>query len=423
VSFDVINRVRYCSAAEGSALLVLLLLADQADEFGECYPGEAHLAASARLSGRRVRAALAELRRLGEVEVVERGCGLMGRGKAAGAAIAARASKLRIVLPDVPRDEKGRPCFRTETAGSNGAATGRARPEAELCHRTNSVLPPDEFGLATGRNRPPNRINRQEPQTPLPPQQASESDQPKSEGGSTRDEEKERATAPVPTTPPGLASPGGDGGPATFEHGPSALVRQAPAGGATPSDAPRAGGDRAEVERLLAAAGVDAAKRLAKNPKLTPAVVRLVAGEATAKRCGPGMICETLKDALRDPAALAQLVSRAAEREHARAEKQRRAAERCAAAAAAAAAYDAQVTAELAERDAWRRRFESLTRDERGLIVGIARYRRPALRRFGELCWGQASAVALIEAMREWGLAAPDAEPVRPTLRLVGSVA
>jgi hypothetical protein len=75
MSFRVVNRVRDHSRAEGSARLVLLVMASYADDAGHCHPNVATLAHGANLSRRAVLYNLQALRHLGELVPVVPGGG------------------------------------------------------------------------------------------------------------------------------------------------------------------------------------------------------------------------------------------------------------------------------------------------------------------------------------------------------------
>lgn len=77
MSIRVMSRVWDHSQAEGNRLLVLLALADFADDEGYCWPKVEPLAHKARIGVRTVQSALADLEALGELERSGRG----GRGR------------------------------------------------------------------------------------------------------------------------------------------------------------------------------------------------------------------------------------------------------------------------------------------------------------------------------------------------------
>ncbi len=70
MSIKVMSAVWEGAAADGGTLLVLLALADYANDQGVCWPSRASLAHKARLSERQVRRALAALRAAGAVDVI-----------------------------------------------------------------------------------------------------------------------------------------------------------------------------------------------------------------------------------------------------------------------------------------------------------------------------------------------------------------
>lgn len=81
MSIEAMARVWKHSSAEGSALLVLLALADYADDHDRAWPSQATLAAKARMSDRNVRRVLDRLVEMGEL-VIENAGG-SGRGHSA----------------------------------------------------------------------------------------------------------------------------------------------------------------------------------------------------------------------------------------------------------------------------------------------------------------------------------------------------
>jgi hypothetical protein len=72
MSIHCANRVWTYSDQEGSALLLLLALADYADENGFAFPGQGLLATKARLCVRQTRRLLAGLQAAGELLILDR---------------------------------------------------------------------------------------------------------------------------------------------------------------------------------------------------------------------------------------------------------------------------------------------------------------------------------------------------------------
>jgi hypothetical protein len=75
MSIKVMSRVWEHSQQSGTALLVLLALADWADDWGYCYPGHAAIARKARTTERNVYLILNKLAEMGEIRIVRKGTG------------------------------------------------------------------------------------------------------------------------------------------------------------------------------------------------------------------------------------------------------------------------------------------------------------------------------------------------------------
>ncbi len=73
MSIDASKRVWQHSKASGSALVLLLALADHADDAGEAWPSQTTLARLAKITDRQVRALLHDLVAAGEIEIVGEG--------------------------------------------------------------------------------------------------------------------------------------------------------------------------------------------------------------------------------------------------------------------------------------------------------------------------------------------------------------
>lgn len=86
MSIRVMSLVWEHSKQQGSALLVLLAIADFADDDGYCYPSVERLAHKSRMSVRNVRYILRQLEESGEL-VIERGGGRH------------RTNRYRVMLP------------------------------------------------------------------------------------------------------------------------------------------------------------------------------------------------------------------------------------------------------------------------------------------------------------------------------------
>lgn len=68
-----LTHVWATSKAKGSTLLVLVAIADAANDDGECYPGQTRLAEKCRMSDRYLRECLSKLEALGEIEIITHG--------------------------------------------------------------------------------------------------------------------------------------------------------------------------------------------------------------------------------------------------------------------------------------------------------------------------------------------------------------
>ncbi len=79
MSIRVMSRVWEHSRQNGTALLVLLALADWSDDWGYCYPGHKSIAKKARTTERNVYLTLKKLEEEGEIVTIRRGSG--GRSK------------------------------------------------------------------------------------------------------------------------------------------------------------------------------------------------------------------------------------------------------------------------------------------------------------------------------------------------------
>lgn len=69
MSIDVMSSVWKHSQHRGTALLLLLALADSANDYGECYPGIAYLAKKCRMKERNLQVLLKELEKSGELVI------------------------------------------------------------------------------------------------------------------------------------------------------------------------------------------------------------------------------------------------------------------------------------------------------------------------------------------------------------------
>jgi hypothetical protein len=114
VSIRVMTTVWDYSEAAGTDLLVLLALADIADENGECWPSVGYIARKCRISGRTVQRCVRSLESLGEVVVIIEG----GKASTAGGT---RSNRYRIVV-HMP-EEVGGDILTGGDAGDGGGVT------------------------------------------------------------------------------------------------------------------------------------------------------------------------------------------------------------------------------------------------------------------------------------------------------------
>lgn len=114
MSIEVMTKVWEYSAQKGSALLLMIAIADNANKAGECWPGMEYLAEKTRLSRRQVQRLLYKLEDEGEL-AIEYG---VGRGY----------SHLIYVLTGLDPDDQAR--IAAEVQARN-AARGRSRENAE----------------------------------------------------------------------------------------------------------------------------------------------------------------------------------------------------------------------------------------------------------------------------------------------------
>jgi len=75
MSNKAMTHVWECSAQRGNALLVLLAIADMANDDMICYPGKAHLSRKCRVSVRGLSAILQKLQESGELKILHRRMG------------------------------------------------------------------------------------------------------------------------------------------------------------------------------------------------------------------------------------------------------------------------------------------------------------------------------------------------------------
>ena len=132
------------SEAAGTDLLVLLALADIADENGECWPSVGYMARKCRISGRTVQRCVRSLESLGEVVVIIEG----GKASTAGGT---RSNRYRIVV-HMPEELEGDILTGSDTGDGDGVTpvTGggvtRVSPDTPLLPVKETSNTPDAFG-------------------------------------------------------------------------------------------------------------------------------------------------------------------------------------------------------------------------------------------------------------------------------------
>lgn len=135
MSIALLNYVFDRSEARGSERLVLLVLADRADDLGRCWPGVADIARRSRLSQRQTRRLIERLRTAGELIIEQAGGGTRtsGAGRTNRYIVVAGREHLNHPVPPkgtlssmsayVPDNNHGNPV-------PDGSKPGRERPSA-----------------------------------------------------------------------------------------------------------------------------------------------------------------------------------------------------------------------------------------------------------------------------------------------------
>jgi hypothetical protein len=130
MSIKIMTAVWEHSRATGTDRLVLLALADIADDNGECWPSVAHIAHKCRIDPRTTQRRIRSLQKLGEVVVVVGG----GKSSTAGGT---RSNRYRIVV-HLPEEEEGGdlPPHGTDARGgvaqTPGGGVAQTPPEPSL---------------------------------------------------------------------------------------------------------------------------------------------------------------------------------------------------------------------------------------------------------------------------------------------------
>lgn len=160
MSVKQMTKVWEWSKADGACLLVMLALADHADDDGFCYPGVERIARKCRISGRSVQRHLKEMSEKGELRI-ESGRGVTVQGGA--------TNRYRIIVSNgeqtqaTQRGDRLTPGVNSDEAVTPGAESGdRAmspKPSGETSDRI-TPLPPRGGG-------PSSSIKSKKPTTPF----------------------------------------------------------------------------------------------------------------------------------------------------------------------------------------------------------------------------------------------------------------
>jgi hypothetical protein len=162
VSVGISSAVWERSRASGSTLLVLLALADRADDDGCCWPGEEELATRARVGVRQVRRCLRELEDMGELTtVVQRGRSRSNRYRIVMPTAENRTSEAqnRTPPPAFSAEKTGHPGSENRTSGAENRTSGALKPdiamsaEPSVNHQRTVIEPSGVNGAATDHHR------------------------------------------------------------------------------------------------------------------------------------------------------------------------------------------------------------------------------------------------------------------------------
>ncbi len=153
MSIRVMSRVWDISKAEGAKLLILLALADRADEEGICWPSVAYLALKARISERQAQRLLRELEDEEAIRVEKRA----GRGKTNRYRVVCGVEKVKQAPPN--RVFKGaiqsreKVPFGTEKVKSYAEKVKPTPPDLSINHSPIKELPRDILLLPRKRQK------------------------------------------------------------------------------------------------------------------------------------------------------------------------------------------------------------------------------------------------------------------------------
>ena len=154
MSNKAMNHVWEQSNQKGNALLVLLAIADMADDHMVCYPGKGHLAKKCRLGIRAIKAIIDKLQEAGEIQIYHRRTGVRNA-----------TNVYRIVMPSIG-----------DRVMNRGASIGDRVMNGDSLPEESGFLTPEESGFLTLRNRDSSKpsynpkkesIEKQKPLTPF----------------------------------------------------------------------------------------------------------------------------------------------------------------------------------------------------------------------------------------------------------------
>ena len=137
MSLKQMTKVWEWSDSEGTSLLVMLALADHADDDGYCFPGIARIARKCRVSERSVQRHLRDLEKIGEL-VIEEGRGIVTQGGCTNRYRITVTPRTTADNPGHPRTQSGDRLTGGDNPGTKGVTNGAKRGD--------TALPPEPSG-------------------------------------------------------------------------------------------------------------------------------------------------------------------------------------------------------------------------------------------------------------------------------------